>query len=110
MKYKFLGGIALTVAMATFMFAAAPAANAADFAFSFDTNDVAFAYSDGYWDHDHHWHKWHSAREAREYRNRYHEHYIAAKHTSRHNKGWKDDDHDGVPNRMDSHPENPHRQ
>jgi hypothetical protein len=122
MKYKFLGGIALTAGLATFMFAAAPAATAADFVFSFDTNDVAFAYSDGYWDHHHHWHKWHNTREAREYRKRYHDHYIAAKHTSRRNKGWRDEDHDhipnavdhdrdndGRPNRVDSHPDNPYR-
>jgi len=87
-----------------------PAANAADlFSFSFNTGNVAFAYSDGYWDHSHQWHTWRNAREAREYRTRYAATYKNSRHTHEANNGWKDDDHDGVRNRDDHAPHDPHR-
>ncbi len=38
----------------------APAAAREAFVFSFDTGNVAFAYSDGYYDHDRRWHRWHN--------------------------------------------------
>ena len=81
----------------------APRAQAGDnFSFSFDTGGVAFAYSDGYWDHDHQWHRWQNAREAREYRSRYAENYHGYRHTRDHDKGWHDSDHGGGPDRHDS--------
>ena len=61
-----------------------------DFSFSFDTGNVAFAYTDGYWDNDHHWHKWHSHREAVEYRKRFGDHYHTWKHTRDADHGWQD--------------------
>ncbi len=98
-----LTGASMTAVLST------PAAAADAFSFSFDTGNVAFAYSDGYWDHDHHWHKWHNSREAREYRARYSDHYHARKHSREPNMGWRDSDHDGVPDRVDDHPNNPNR-
>ena len=89
--------------------ASAPAFAADAFSFSFDTGAVRFGYSDGYWDNDHHFHKWRNAREAREFRARFGDRYQALKHTRAKNAGWRDDDHDGVPNRADNHPENPYR-
>ena len=90
--------------------AGAPSATARDsFSFSFNTGDVAFAFSDGYWDRDHHWHRWHNSREAREYRHRFGDHYYARRHTAFRNEGWADFDHDGVPNRLDDAPFDPHR-
>jgi hypothetical protein len=86
-----------------------PAVAREAFSFSFDTGNVAFAYSDGYWDHDHHWHKWRNAREGREYRARFSDHYDNHRHTHMPNKGWRDNDHDGVPNRFDDRPNNPYR-
>ncbi len=78
------------------------AAAAESFSFSFNTGDVAFAYSDGYWDRGHQWHSWRSARESREYRNHYSHNYNNSKHTKVKNKGWRgDQDHDGVPNSVD---------
>jgi hypothetical protein len=80
----------------------APAAAREAFSFSFDTGSVAFAYSDGYWDHNRQWHKWRNAREAREYRARFHHNYYHHKHTRDRNMGWRgDQDRDGVPNRYD---------
>ena len=78
-----------------------PAA-AQSFSFSFNTGDVAFAYTDGYWGRNHQWHNWHNAREAREYRARYSHNYNNSKHTKAKNQGWRgDQDHDGIPNRVD---------
>ena len=72
------------------------------FTFSFDTGAVAFAYSDGYWDRDHNWHSWSNAREARQYRADYGHNYRHKRHTRERNQGWRgDQDHDGVPNRVD---------
>lgn len=88
---------------------AAPAAAADSFSLSFDPGGVAFAYNDGYWDHDHHWHRWHNGREARYYREHYGERWHAWRHDRDHDLGWRDDDGDGIPNRYDRHPENPYR-
>jgi hypothetical protein len=90
-----MAGASMTAAVPT------PAVAGEAFSFSFNTGDVAFAYSDGYWDHNRKWHKWRSAREAREYRARYSNNYYHRKHTSERNNGWRDSDHDGVPNRFD---------
>ncbi len=79
------------------------------FAFSFDTGAVRMGYRDGYWDNSHQWHKWRNEREAREFRTRFADHYNHVYHTRVHNAGWRDDDHDGVPNALDRHPENPFR-
>lgn len=100
--------VAGTLAGAT-LTAALPASARDAFSFSFDTGAVAFAYSDGYWDRDHNWHKWRDARESREYRARYRDNYDHRRHTSRRNNGWRDSDHDGVPNRDDAAPHNPNR-
>ena len=67
-------GLALSLAYSTSTFAAE------DFAFSFDTGNVAFAYTDGYWDSNHHWHKWHNSRERVEYKKRFADHYNGWKH------------------------------
>ena len=70
--------------------------------FSFDAGNVAFAYTDGYWDRRHNFHKWRDAREAREYRARYSHNYKNSRHTREKNNGWRgDQDHDGVPNGID---------
>ena len=74
------------------LMAAMPASAADSFSFSFNTGDVAFGYSDGYWDHDHNWHRWRNAREAREFRARYSDHYQHRAHTRERNGGWRDDD------------------
>ena len=84
-------------------------ARADDFHFSFDTGGVRFAFQDGYWDRDHHWHAWRNKREREEFHHRFADRYDTSMHTKVRNQGWRDDDHDGVPNARDRHPENPHR-
>jgi len=80
----------------------APAMARDTFSFSFDAGNVAFAYSDGYWDRDRKWHKWRNSREAREYRNRHGGNYTHRRHAREANMGWRgDQDRDGVPNRYD---------
>ncbi len=79
-----------------------PAVAREAFSFSFNTGDVAFAYSDGYWDNNRQWHGWRNAREAREYRAHYAKQYRNTRHTRERNQGWRgDQDRDGVPNSRD---------
>lgn len=58
------------------------------FAFSFNTGDVAFAYSDGYWDRSHNWHGWRDAREHNEYRRYNGDAYRAARERD---NGWRNE-------------------
>jgi hypothetical protein len=48
--------IAIALAGAPIIAAPIPAMAAVDFSISL--GNVAFAYTDGYWDRDHHWHPW----------------------------------------------------
>ncbi len=108
---KLILAAAVVGAFATVSLTASMPAMAEGFSFSFDTGNVAYAYSDGYWDSGHTWHKWRNAQEAREYRARFSDHYTAHAHTRDKNQGWRgDNDHDGVPNGVDRAPNDPHRQ
>jgi len=78
-----------------------PASARESFMFGFNTGDVAFAYSDGYWDHNRRWHRWHSPREAYAFQSRYPDRYSPRGHRNYPNRGWRDIDRDGVPNRYD---------
>jgi hypothetical protein len=91
------------------MAGATPAAARDSVVFSFNPDGVAFAYSDGYWDRDHRWHHWRNARESRLFRERYAERWNHGYHNRYPGGGWRDADRDGVPNRYDDHPFNPHR-
>ncbi len=57
---------------------------------SFDVGDVAIGYSDGYWDHDHHWHKWQSAKHRQAYQHADGAEYHASSHRHAPNGGWHD--------------------
>ena len=99
---KIIMAIALVGSMTSVsMVAGTVPAAAQGFNFSFDTGDVAMAYSDGYYDNHRTWHKWRNSREAREYRSRNREHYNHRRH--------RDSDGDGVPDFRDDHPNNPRR-
>jgi hypothetical protein len=74
--------------------------------FSFDVGNVRLAYVDGYWDSNHRWHNWSNKREARDFRKHHRDRYVADRHTRYQNEGWRDSDNDGIPNRLDSHPNN----
>lgn len=96
------------VAASVLALAALPAA-ADSFAFSFNTGDVRQAYSDGYWDHSHNWHKWRNHRERRAFRDQYGNIYVAEPSYRYRDRGWRDSDGDGIPDRVDRRPHNPYR-
>jgi len=76
-------------------------ASAQPSSFSFRAGDVSVGYNDGYYDHNRGWHSWRNDREHNWYRSNNSRSYRSMRH---------DRDHDGVPNRMDSRPNNPYRQ
>ena len=55
--------------------------------------DIAFGYTDGYWDREHRWHVWHDRREAMEWREKNREHYYDWHHDRDKDQGWRDSDH-----------------
>jgi hypothetical protein len=57
-----------------------------------DFGNVAFGYSDGYWDRDHHWHRWHHHRDWDHYRHEYREHAYDRRHDHDRDRGWHDND------------------
>lgn len=60
------------------------------------SGDVAFAYSDGWWDNDHHFHHWRNHSEARWYQRRHRDDYNDWRHDRDRDHGWHDrgDHHD----------------
>jgi len=102
---------AASIAGSLAMAGAAPAA-AQPVGFSFRVGDVAFAYSDGYYDHNRRWHTWRT-RERDWYRTHYRASYRAMRH-DRDRDGIadrfdRDRDNDGVRNARDRAPNNPYR-
>ena len=79
---------AAVAAFSLSLFAAALPAQAAEHV-SVDFGNIAFAYSDGYWDHDHHWHRWHKGDLAR-YRKEHRDDYHGWKHDRDPDHGWHD--------------------
>ena len=80
---------------------------------SFRIGDVAFAYSDGYYDRSRRWHSW-TSRERNWYRNNYRNYYYRSmRHDEDHDgiadRFDRDRDNDGVPNAYDRRPDNPYR-
>ena len=81
--------------------------------FSFRVGDVAFAYSNGYYDHRNRWHNWRSVRERDWYRMNYRANYrnwrFDRDRDGIPNRFDRDRDNDGVANRYDRRPNNPYR-
>ena len=69
---------------------AAPMAAQAAERVVFDFGNVAFGYSDGYWDRDHHWHRWHHKSDWQRYRHDYRDHAYDYRHDRDHDHGWRD--------------------
>jgi hypothetical protein len=68
----------------------------AAFGISFNVGDVDLAYSDGYYDHDHHWHAWRPG-EGDWYRSHYHSKWHDFHHDDHghdHDDHGHDHDHD----------------
>ncbi len=68
-------------------------AASAAFGISFNVGDVDVAYSDGYWDHHHHWHAWRNG-EADWYRTHYHSRWHQWRHDDRDRDHDRGNDHD----------------
>ena len=68
---------------------AAPARAAV--AVQFDSGNVAFGYSDGYWDRAHHWHRWPNRAARSDWREHNHEHYYSHAHTRERGAGWRNE-------------------
>jgi hypothetical protein len=71
---------------------AAPAYARAQIGVTVDLGNIAFAYTDGYWDRDHHWHRWRNAEEERSYRQSNRAHFYDHRHDRDHDRGWRDHD------------------
>ena len=85
----FANGAVLGLAIAGAVAALPPPATAAHVSISVDPNAIAFGFSDGYWDRDHHWHRWASPADARWYRMHYRSHYYGHRHDRDHDGGWR---------------------
>ncbi len=55
------------------------------------TGGIAFGYSDGYWDRDHHWHAWRNAQEAATWRDANRDHYYEWRHDRDASMGWHEE-------------------
>ncbi len=88
-------GALVALVMAGASIAATPPASAANVTVSVDPGNIAFGYSDGYWDRGHQWHRWAKPADARAYRSANKEHYVAHRHTAEkdggyHSEYWND--------------------
>ena len=86
----------IKIALAAIALAGAPLAAttqpaSAEVGISINPGGIAFGYSDGYWDRDHHWHNWRNRQDAQWYREHYHDHYYDHHHNRDHGDGWRND-------------------
>jgi hypothetical protein len=82
--------VAISLAVAGSLAAVSPAA--AQVSVQVGLPNIAFGYSDGYWDRDHHWHAWKDRQEEEHWAAANHEHYFARKHDRDRDEGWRDND------------------
>lgn len=81
--------IALSLSGATLLVAgAADARDRGDAAVSLNFGNVAFAYSDGYWDNNRRWHRWSNANEQRRYQKHHRNRYNNHRHDRDDDRGW----------------------
>jgi hypothetical protein len=92
---KLLLSTAIVLGLTGATFAVPGTADASGFAISFNADNVAFGYQDGYWDRDHRWHHWRNQREARRYRDTHGSRYNHWRHDRDADQGWRDDGPDG---------------
>ncbi len=91
-----LKNIAIALALTGAALTGANTARADNVAVSLNLGDVAIGFSDGYWDHEHHWHHWRSSRYRHAYEHAEGAEYHATRHTRLADNGWHDrDDHHG---------------
>lgn len=102
--HKFLNGAVIALALTGASFAgAADAQNynrnqpqrviihrpAPRAAVTFSFGNIAFAYSDGYWDNNRRWHAWRNQSELRQYRAAQDNRFVNYRHTRARNQGWQ---------------------
>jgi hypothetical protein len=68
------------------------AAHAADVSVNFNAGDVAFGFTDGYWDRNHAWHAWPNTKARDQWRSGNAAHYHAKSHAQYKGSGWSDSD------------------
>jgi hypothetical protein len=56
---------------------------------SINFGDIAFGYSDGYWDNGHRWHAWNSDSDARAYRASHGSNFHSWRHDRNSDNGWQ---------------------
>ena len=54
--------------------------------------NIAFGYSDGYWDRGHQWHAWRDREEAQTWQRQNPAHYYERRHDEEATAGWHDGD------------------
>ena len=85
-------GLALIAGAVALGTPAMPVAARENVTISVNPGGIAFGYSDGYWDRDHHWHRWSNQADAEWYREHYRDHYYARRHDRARDHGWREAD------------------
>lgn len=87
-----LQAILIATALSASALAPMPAARAADVSVQFNAGNVAFGFTDGYWDRAKVWHPWPSQKARINWRAANRAHYYARRHDHSPGWGWRDSD------------------
>jgi hypothetical protein len=82
----------VALALSLGVLAAGPPATAQSVSVGINLGGIAFGFTDGYWDRDHHWHRWENARQAAAFRAQFHDHYYGWRHDRDEGQGWHSED------------------
>lgn len=107
MKNTF-NSIVIALALMGASLTGASIAHADNVSISLHLGDVAIGYSDGYWDHDHHWHHWRSSRYRHAYEHAEGAEYHAVRHSRMANNGWHERDEHRDEHHYDHHDHHDH--
>lgn len=83
--------IAIAATLSAGGLSAASPARAADVSVQFNSGNVAFGFTDGYWDRDKAWHPWPNTAARTDWRTHNKAHYSARRHDRSPGWGWNDD-------------------
>lgn len=53
--------------------------------------NIAFGFSDGYWDQSHHWHRWRNHDQMMAWQRAHQEYFVNHRHEREANAGWRDE-------------------
>lgn len=85
-----LQAILIATALSASALAPMPAAQAADVSVQFNAGNVAFGFTDGYWDRAKVWHPWPNRQARLDWRAHNRAHYYARRHDHAAGWGWND--------------------